>query len=75
MQAYLHVDGYFTVAGYPVLEALRGDQVRIVTDLDLLAYRFGGAGHDLVGGSGHRPLDSAAVSVDPALAVRRTGPT
>lgn len=56
VQAYLHVNGYFTIAEYPVLEALRADQVRTVTDLDILAYRFPGAGHDLVGG-GHRPQE------------------
>lgn len=67
VQAYLHVNGYFTVAEYPVLEALRGDQVRTVTDLDILAYRFAGAGHDMVGGGGHRPLDGASRAVDPVL--------
>lgn len=48
VQAYLHVNGYFTVAEYPVFEAYRGDQARSVTDLDILAVRFAGAGHDLV---------------------------
>ena len=40
VQAYLHVNGYFTVAEYPVLEAYRGNRARIVTDLDILACRF-----------------------------------
>ena len=48
VQAYLHINGYFTVAEYPVFEAYRGDQAKAVTDLDILAVRFAGAGHDLV---------------------------
>ena len=28
VQAYLHVNGYFTVAEYPVLEAFRGEHAR-----------------------------------------------
>lgn len=57
VQGYLHVNGHFQVAEFPVLEALRDSQVRTVTDLDRLAYRFAGAGHDLVRGRGHRPRD------------------
>ena len=70
VQAYLHVNGYFTVAEYPVLEAQRADHhVRTVTDLDVLAYRFPGAGHYLVGGGGHRPAAERSIcAVDPVLA-------
>ena len=50
VQAYLHVNGYFTVAEYPVLEAYRGDHARTVTDLDMLAVRFAGAGHEVIRG-------------------------
>ena len=67
VQAYLHVNGYFTVVEYPVLEAGRAGQVRTVTDLDILAYRFAGAGHDIVTSRGHRPLTRAALRVDPML--------
>lgn len=67
VQAYLHVNGYFTVAEYPVLEALHDRQARTVTDLDILAYRFADAGHDLVHGPGNRPLDATMLVVDPAL--------
>ncbi len=67
VQAYLHVNGYFTVAEYPVLEALRGDQVRTVTDLDILAYRFADAGHELVHGGGHHPHERSMRAVDPVL--------
>ena len=67
VQAYLHVNGYFTVAEYPVLEAFRGEHVRSVTDLDILAFRFAGAGHDVIRGRGHRPLAGRALATDPVL--------
>ena len=60
VQAYLHVNGYFTVAEYPVLEAFRGDHARVVTDLDILAFRFAGAGHDVIGPRRHARGDRAA---------------
>lgn len=44
VRAYLHVNGYFTVTEYPVLEAGRGGPARMMTDLDILAFRFAGAG-------------------------------
>lgn len=47
VQAYLRVNGYFTVAEYPVLEAARGRPARTLTDLDILALRLHRApGHD-----------------------------
>ena len=64
VQAYLHVNGYFTVAEYPVLEAFR-DHARAVTDLDILAFRFAGAGHDVIRGRGRGPLGERAT--DPVL--------
>ena len=66
VQAYLHVNGYFTVAEYPVLEAYRGDHARVVTDLDILAFRFAGAGHDVIRGRQREPLGHR-VSTDPLL--------
>ncbi len=36
VQAYLNVNGYFTVVEYPVLGMERGRQARTVTDLDVL---------------------------------------
>ena len=67
VQAYLHVNGYFTVAEYPVLEAFHGEHARSVTDLDILAFRFAGAGHDVIRGRGRRPLAGRALSTDPVL--------
>ena len=40
VQAYLRVNGYFTVAEYPVLDAAGADRPRTVTDLDILAIRL-----------------------------------
>jgi len=40
VQAYLHVNGYFTVVEFPVLEAFQAGPARSVTDLDILAFRF-----------------------------------
>ena len=65
VQAYLHVNGYFTVAEYPVLEAYRGDHARTVTDLDVLAFRFADAGHEVIRGRGRRPLSERVT--DPVL--------
>ena len=66
VQAYLHVNGYFTVAEYPVLEAYRGDHARTVTDLDILAVRFAGAGHEVI--RRRKPnVDDSRIETDPAL--------
>lgn len=65
VQAYLNVNGYFTVVEYPVLEAPRRGPARIVTDLDVLAVRFPGAGHELV--RGRRAGSRLAFQPDPVL--------
>ena len=44
VQAYLRLNGYFTVAEYPVVERTRSGGYRTATDLDILAFRFSGAG-------------------------------
>lgn len=44
VQAYLHINGYFTVTEYPLIEASGRGNYRMVTDLDILAFRFPGAG-------------------------------
>jgi hypothetical protein len=67
VQAYLHVNGYFTVAEYPVLEAYRGDHARSVTDLDILAFRFAGVGHDIIHRGGRSPLGGRTMTPDPVL--------
>jgi len=41
VQAYLRVNGYFTITEYPLFEILEGGtNVRAITDLDILAFRF-----------------------------------
>ena len=67
VQAYLHVNGYFTVAEHPVLESMRGNHVRTVTDLDILAYRLPGAGDDLLHRNTRRAPQRQSPDVDPAL--------
>lgn len=67
VQAYLHVNGYFAVTEYPVLEAYRGEHARTVTDLDILALRFAGAGHDVIRGRSRRPLGGHRTAPDPVL--------
>lgn len=68
VQAYLRVNGYFTVAEYPVIEATRAGY-RTATDLDILAVRFPHAGQ-LVPSSG-RPShhDEDYYEPDPVLRV------
>ena len=67
VEAYLRVNGYFTVAEYPVLEAARDGRFRAVTDLDILAFRFPRAGRLITGQgpgrNGHR------FEIDPELGV------
>lgn len=46
VRAYLHLNGYFTVTEFPVMEALRGGGYRTATDLDMLAFRFARAAGD-----------------------------
>lgn len=67
VQAYLHINGYFTVAEYPVLEAVAGRHARSVTDLDILAFRFAGARHAVIGSGRHRRREETDVTVDPML--------
>lgn len=67
VQAYLRVNGYFTVTEYPII-ALRGDgQYRTATDLDVLAFRFPHAGRLVPGKRAGRDEDN--FEVDAALSV------
>ena len=40
VQAYLRLNGYFTVTEYPVIATRRDGTYRTATDLDVLAFRF-----------------------------------
>jgi hypothetical protein len=70
VRAYLHVNGYFTVTEHPVLEAERHGGFRTVTDLDLLAFRFPGAGRRIYGvGAEAAGRHGPRFEPDPALGV------
>jgi hypothetical protein len=45
VQAYLHVNGYFTATDYPIVEARRDLGSRTLTDVDMLAVRFSHPAH------------------------------
>lgn len=44
VEAYLQINGYFTVAEYPVIESFGKQHYGVATDMDMLAFRFPGAG-------------------------------
>jgi len=64
VQAYLQVNGYFTVTEYPVLEAA-GRGIETATDVDVLAFRFPGAGRLVPARGGGR--ERWLTAVDPVL--------
>lgn len=70
VQAYLHVNGYFTVAEYPVIEATKHGGFRTLTDLDILAFRFPGAGRLISAAGGRRATHSEIYEPDAALGIR-----
>ena len=69
VQAYLRVNGYFTVVEYPVLEVGGRGAYRTATDVDVLAVRFPGAGMlvPAPGRKGHGDEEHSVV--DPVLGV------
>lgn len=62
VQAYLRVNGYFTVTEEPVFALRAGGGFTTATDLDILAVRFPGAGRPMVGNG-----PALAFMADPAL--------
>ena len=68
VRTYLHVNGYFTVTEYPVLEAVKYGGYRTVTDLDVLAFRFAGAGR-LLAGVEQQETEALRFEPDPELGV------
>ena len=64
VQAYLRLNGYFTVSEYPVIAAGR-EGYRTATDLDVMAFRFPHAGRVV---PGRRPGDDEEhLAPDPVL--------
>lgn len=69
VQAYLRVNGYFTVSEFPVIELRRREGYTAATDLDILAYRFPGAGR-IVPRRGRSPsADQSHFAPDPVLGI------
>lgn len=69
VQAYLRVNGYFTVTELPVIEAMRGGGYRTATDIDVLAFRFRRAGRLVPRHGASRSRDRANHDVDPELGI------
>jgi hypothetical protein len=69
VEAYLRVNGYFTVTEYPVVEARKYGDYRTATDLDVLAFRFPGAGRLMPFQAGKTASDTGipAFAPDPHL--------
>lgn len=72
VQAYLQLNGYFTVTEYPLIELSR-HRGRAATDLDVLAFRFPMAGREIQGPSKrmtapivYRPDPDLGASLDQA---------
>ncbi len=67
VQAYLRINGYFTVSEYPVLEVLARGRYQEATDLDILAVRFPGAGRLIPRARGKPGEDLGIFEPDGAL--------
>ncbi len=69
VQAYLRLNGYFTVTEFPVIEAVRHGGHRTATDIDVLAFRFPRAGRLVPRARGSGARDKVIAAPDPALGV------
>lgn len=75
VQAYLRVNGYFTVTEYPVVEAMgRAPGYQEATDLDVLAIRFPGAARRIPGESRSRADRHPAFEPDPRIVADASAP-
>jgi hypothetical protein len=63
VQTYLYANGFFTVTEYPILELMDTANPRTLTDVDVLAVRFPGAGSISVNGT----TGGIEVAPDPLL--------
>ena len=63
VQSYLFANGFFTVTEYPILETLTPGDSRTVTDIDVLALRFPGAGDS----KRHATTSGILLAPDPEL--------
>lgn len=67
VEAYLNINGYFTVTEYPIVESLGPRGYRTVTDLDVLAVRFPGAGRLVPSRGRYRSREKGIFAPDPVL--------
>ena len=65
VDAYLQINGYLTVAEYPVIESVGKQKFQTATDVDILAFRFPGAGRIITG----KENDHSIFAPDTALSV------
>jgi len=65
VRSYLKLNGFFVITDYPIIEAIGHNGVRSVTDLDILAVRFPGAGRLIPRGQHGEMIGT----VDPELGV------
>ena len=65
VETYLRVNGYFTVTEFPIIKGCHHGEYRTVTDLDVLAVRFAGAGR-LIPAEGRRS-QKRILAADPRL--------
>lgn len=65
VETYLRVNGYFTVTEFPIIKGFHHGEYRTVTDLDVLAVRFAGAGR-LIPAEGRRS-QKRILAADPRL--------
>ena len=72
VQAYLRVNGYFTVSEYPVIMPASTGGYRTASDLDILAFRFPHAGRMSPQETGRGAL--GVLTPDPALGARDDRP-
>ena len=67
VKAYLQINGYFCVSEYPLMETTKGGNVRTVSDLDILAFRFPHAGRETSVRKKRKLIGDVLFEPDPAL--------
>lgn len=69
VQAYLRLNGYLTVTEFPIVRRARHGGHEVLTDLDVLAFRFGaGQEADVKGVWGRDPLGDTTLGAPPGAA-------
>lgn len=71
VKAYLQINGYFCVSEYPLMERTKAGNVRSVSDLDILAFRFPYAGREASGLRKHKLISDIRFEPDAVLGATR----